>query len=203
MLPALFELPDLPEPWPLFLFLHGKGERGPGGDDLDRVRQWGPPKQIAEGASIPGLLVSPQCPLDRFWRTDEVLALLDDVQGRYPIDRRRVYLTGLSMGGTGSWDLLAAAPDRFAAAFIICGRTDLEQAPKITDVPIQVFHGALDPIIPLSDSVTMVDAVRRAGGQVDLTVYPEAAHVEAWVQAYGAEGGRRWHTWLMQHTREV
>lgn len=189
ILPALIDLPpDLPTTsTPLILSLHGIGERGAGGPELERVRTWGAPRRAAAGAQPPALLVSPQCPPDLRWSPATLLTLLDEIADRWPVDPARIYLTGLSMGGTGCWDLIAAAPDRFAGAFIVCGRTDLSMAPKMIHTPLRVFHGARDPLIPVSDSVEMVAAVQAAGGQAELTIYPEAAHVEAWVAAYGVD----------------
>lgn len=201
LLPALVSTPDLPPPWPLFLFLHGIGERGDGGEALSQVATWGPPRQVEAGHPPPGLLLSPQCPSEQRWQPAALLALLDDAMARHPVDPRRIYLTGLSMGGTGSWDLLAAAAARFAAALIVCGRTDPTQALKLTGLPIKVLHGARDPVIPASDSQHMVEAINAAGGQADLTIYPEAAHVEAWTQAYGEQDGAAWYRWLLSHTR--
>ena len=100
--------------WPLILFLHGMGERG---DDLEAVKTHGIPKELDRMADFPFIVVSPQCPEDTYWpqETAALTMMLDDVMARYPVDRSRVYLTGLSMGGFGTWALAAIHPERFAA----------------------------------------------------------------------------------------
>ena len=116
-LPADYDKQDA---WPLLLFLHGAGERG---DDLELVKKHGPPKLIEQGKPFPFIVVSPQCPKDGSWSTRplELTALLDDIAAKYKVDRDRVYLSGLSMGGFGTWLLAGYAPERFAAILPICG----------------------------------------------------------------------------------
>src|SRR6185312_8308672 len=109
---------DKQDKWPLLLFLHGAGERG---DDLELVKKHGPPKLAAEGKDFPFIVVSPQCPKDRWWEPIELVALLDDIGSKYKVDADRIYVTGLSMGGFGTWRLAFYAPDRFAAIAPICG----------------------------------------------------------------------------------
>ncbi|MEL7364118.1 MAG: PHB depolymerase family esterase, partial [Bacteroidota bacterium] len=105
--------------WPLVLFLHGSGERG---DDLSRVAIHGPLKEVREGRAFPFVLVAPQLPADRpRWEARELGALLDHIEATHRIDPARVYVTGLSMGGYATWDLVMHFPDRFAAAAPVCG----------------------------------------------------------------------------------
>ena len=140
---------DKQDQWPLVLFLHGAGERG---DDLDLVKKHGPPKLIEAGKSFPAVVVSPQCPRDRFWpvMTMELTALLDDVVAKNKVDVDRVYVTGLSMGGFGTWSLAAYTPDRFAAIIPICGGGEPIAARRLNKLPMWVFHGAKDPVVPLA-----------------------------------------------------
>jgi predicted peptidase len=168
--------------WPLVLFLHGAGERG---DDLEVVKKNGPPKLIAEGRQFPCIIVSPQCPLDA-WGPAQVPtleALLDDVESRYSIDKHRVYLTGLSMGGFGTWALAFDQPDRFAALAPVCGRGNPTKAALVAHVPTWVFHGAKDTTVPPSASQEMVDALKAAGGDPKFTLYPDAGH-DSWTATY-------------------
>jgi predicted peptidase len=109
---------DKQDSWPLVLFLHGAGERG---DDLELVKKHGPPKLIGEGKDFPFIVVSPQCPKDVWWEPIELSALLDQVIKTHKVDQDRIYVTGLSMGGFGTWRLAAFTPDRFAAIAPICG----------------------------------------------------------------------------------
>jgi predicted peptidase len=169
-------------PWPLVIFLHGAGERG---DDLNLVKKHGPPKQIEEGKSLPFIVVSPQCAKDSSWSTQEreLKALIDEIVKKYKVDPDRVYLTGLSMGGFGTWALAAYDPDRFAAIIPICGGGEPISARRLVHIPVWAFHGAKDQVVPLKRSEEMVEALEKAKGNVKLTVYPEAGH-DSWTATY-------------------
>lgn len=180
--------------WPLLLFLHGAGERG---ENLDQVTFHGPPKLIAAGKDFPFIVVSPQCPKDRRWEPFELSALLDEIVEKHKVDRERIYVTGLSMGGFGTWSLAAFSPDRFAALVPICGGGDPMFARRISHVAVWVFHGAKDPTVPLERSEKMVEALKRAKGNVKFTVYPEAGH-DSWTDAYNDP---ELHKWLLQQKR--
>jgi predicted peptidase len=184
--------------WPLILFLHGAGERG---SDLELVKKHGPPKLVDQGKELPFIIVSPQCPAGTWWteELDALVALLDDVQSRYAVDPDRVYLTGLSMGGFGSWALGCRHPERFAAMAPICGGGDWFLAERLKNVPVWVFHGAKDPVVPLRESTEMVDALKRAGGDVQLTVYPEAQH-DSWTETYN---NPKLFEWFLSHRRNT
>ena len=178
--------------WPVMLFLHGSGERG---DDLKLVKVHGPPKLVDSRPDFPFIVVSPQCPKERSWNGEvqlHVLAeLLDSVLTRFHADRERVAITGLSMGGFGSWSLIAKHPARFSAAVPICGGGNPDDADKLKSVPFWVFHGAKDFGVPLKLSETMVAAVEKAGGSAKLTVYPEAGH-DSWTETYKNEAVYDW-----------
>jgi predicted peptidase len=169
--------------WPLILFLHGAGERG---NDLEKVKVQGLPAMLEiEKEDIPFIVAYPQCPLRQYWSVDllndwmnKVLAQLKD-----QVLHSHIYLTGISMGGYGTWHWATATPDRFTAIAPICGGGDPAQAFRLKDVPIWAFHGAKDYIVPLSESVEMVEAVKRTGGKADLTIYPDAAH-DSWTDTY-------------------
>lgn len=184
------------ERWPLLLFLHGSGERG---EMLDLVKRNGPPRMIEEGRKFPFIVVSPQCPEDQRWETRiEVLdMLLDEMTSRYRVDTNRIYVTGLSMGGQGTWDLAFAYPARFAAIVPVCGWTRPSQAGLIRDLPVWVFHGAKDDVVPLTQSEEMVNALKALGSPVKFTVYPEAGH-DAWTQAY--QEAEMWE-WLLEQRK--
>ena len=138
--------------WPLLLFLHGAGERG---SDLEILKKHGPPRLIAEGEEFPFIVAAPQCPEDTWWNlhVDALELLLDELEAEYRVDTRRIYLTGLSMGGYGSWHLAADNPTRFAAVVPICGGGHKffgfpQRVRVLKDVPIWVFHGAKDEVVP-------------------------------------------------------
>jgi predicted peptidase len=178
--------------WPLILFLHGAGESG---DDLSRVKRHGPPK-IVGSKDLPFIIVSPQSS-GRGWNADTLNALLDDVTAKNRVDKDRIYLTGLSMGGFGTWTLAAAHPERFAAIAPICGGGDTRQAGRLKDLPIWVFHGAKDPTVPIARSEEMVKAIKEAGGDPKFTVYPEARH-DSWSETYD---NPELYEWFLAHKR--
>lgn len=189
-LPKDYETSD--KKYPLMLFLHGAGESG---NDLDKVKVHGPPKIVESKTDFPFIVVSPQSP-GRGWQPDVLNGLLDDVIAKYRVDTDRVYLTGLSMGGYGTWSLAAAHPDRFAAIAPICGGGNPEDAAKLKEIPMWVFHGAKDSVVPLDRSQVMVDAVKAAGGDVQFTVYPEAEH-DSWTETYDNE---ELYKWMLKHS---
>jgi len=170
--------------WPLILFLHGAGERG---DDLALVQKHGIPKIVEQQPDFPFITVSPQCPEDAWWlsETAGLIRLLDNVVAKYAVDTKRIYLTGLSMGGYGTWHLAVEHPDRFAAIAPICG--GFFGPPKfvcaLKEIPVWAFHGAKDPVVPLEESEKLVKALRECDGNVRFTIYPEAGH-DSWTEAY-------------------
>ncbi len=170
---------------PLMLFLHGRGESyGP----LDLVAKWGPPRMAARGDDLPFIVVSPQCPGKDRWSSDDqqkrLSELLDFVVKQFAADKNRLYLTGLSMGGFGSWRMAADQPKRFAAVVPICGKGDPENGEKLVDTPIWVFHGDQDKAVPFEHSVEMVAAIKQAGGEkIRFTTLEGIGH-NSWSAAY-------------------
>ncbi len=185
---------DSKKSWPLVLFLHGAGERG---TDLELVKVHGPPKLIAAGKDFPFIVVSPQCPKDRWWESVELTALLDTIVEKYKVDEDRVYVTGLSMGGFGTWRLAMFTPDRFAAIAPICGGGEKYWAKQFANVPVWAFHGAKDTGIPLERSQVMVDELNKNKGNAKLTIYPEAGH-DAWTETYN---NPELYNWLLDQKR--
>jgi predicted peptidase len=189
---------DSAQKWPLMVFLHGSGESG---SDLEKVKVHGPPKLIAQGKEFPFIVVSPQAPAGprRGWDVETLNALLDEILAKYPVDPDRVYLTGLSMGGYGTWAWATANPERFAAIAPICGGGLARMsARRLRDLPVWVFHGAKDPTVPLSESEQMVEALKRAGAtQVKFTIYPDLQH-DSWTVTYD---NPELYTWLLSHKR--
>jgi predicted peptidase len=178
----------------LLLFLHGAGERGA---DLKGVRRHGPPKLIEQGQEFPFIVVSPQCPDGEWWRAEVLAALLDEIERRYRVDSRRIYATGLSMGGFGTWALAITYPDRFAAIAPICGGGHPWAVARIKNVPVWAFHGTADKVVPCRRSQEMVDALRRAGGTVRFTRYPGVDH-DSWTATYA---NPKLYEWFLQHQR--
>jgi predicted peptidase len=210
--------------WPLMLFLHGAGERG---TNLSMVSMHGPPKLVKKSPPVPQnesdearqvreqatkllvenfIVVSPQCPAGQRWENDALLALLDKLITKHRVDTNRVYLTGLSMGGYGSWSLGIRNAERFAAMAPICGGGELidillasrAKESKIKSLPVWAFHGAKDPVVPLTESERMVNALKKVGSkEADLTVYPEAQH-DSWTATYN---NPKLYEWFLQHER--
>ena len=190
-LPADYESkPD--ESFPLVLFLHGLGESG---DDLNLVKKHGPPKQAAAGREFPFLLVAPQNPTGRWWQPVELLALLDEIERTYRVDADRISITGLSMGGYGTWNTAGFAPERFAAAAPICGGGNGVLTRNVGTLPIWAFHGGDDPVVPPFLSEHLVDAINRRGGNAKLTIYPGVGH-DSWTQTYDDPA---FYDWLLSH----
>ena len=187
--------------WPLVLFLHGAGERGA---DVAQVGTVGLPRTIAEGLALPARVVAPQCPADTTWsqHLHALLGLLDHVLAEGDTDPERVVLTGLSMGGTGAWLLAATAPERFAALVPVCGQRTwfIGEAPPtqaLARLPIWAFHGEDDDVVEAEASRVQVAALRAAGADARLTLYPGVGH-DAWTKAYAT---RELWTWALAKRR--
>lgn len=172
---------DPNEQWPLLLFLHGSGERG---TDIEKVKVHGPPMMAAQGQDFPMVVCSPQLPEGQWWHETELLGLVDHIAAKYRIDPSRIYVTGLSIGAFGAFDLVAYAPERFAAAVMICGGSEPSRGWRLAKVPIRIYHGKNDDVVPVQRSEEMAAAIKKAGGDVTLTVYPDAGHVEGWQKTY-------------------
>ena len=183
---------DSTQRWPLLLFLHGSGERG---DDLEKVKKHGPPKLIAQGREYPFIVVSPQA--SQSWESQDLYDLLQDCKRRYRVDPDRVYLTGLSMGGYGTWDLALKHPEEFAAIVPICGGGDTADAWKLRNIPVWCFHGAKDSTVPIIRDQLMVRAVEKYNPTVKFTVYPDAGH-DSWTVTYNNDS---LYTWLLDQRR--
>ncbi len=186
---------DTHSTFPLILFLHGSGESG---SDLNQVKNNGIPKLIAEGKDFPFVVVSPQNPSsDVSWDTKSLKMLLDEVISTYRIDTNRLYLTGLSMGGWGTWDMQFRYQDLFAAIAPVCGFFDYILEDDYKPVPVWIFHGAKDDVVPVNRAVEMFQAVRKHGGEVKITIYPEANH-NAWTETYN---NPELYTWFLKHSK--
>ncbi len=172
--------------WPLILFLHGAGESGDDGVRQTKVGIGPALEQYPE--RYPALVVLPQCPLQGYWRRDTLkgaVAALDETIAAESVDEKRVYLTGISMGGFGSYLLATLEPDRFAAIAPICGGGQPRaMAPMLARIPLWIFHGALDSVVPVQYSREMVKAIRAANPvELRYTEYPDVDH-NSWDAAY-------------------
>jgi predicted peptidase len=211
MLPYRLLKPEAPESgktYPLVVFLHGSGERGTDNTAqlVHGIAEFCTPENRKK---YPCFLAAPQCPAGKRWVEVDwtldahtlpkepsepgrlVLELAEALPKEYPIDPNRVYLTGLSMGGFGTWDLLCRRPDLFAAAVPVCGGADEKEVEKIAKIPIWTFHGILDGVVKVSRSRNMVKALQKAGGRPLYTEYPDEDHA-SWVPAYRASAMMKW-----------
>lgn len=190
---------DSKEKWPLILFLHGIGERG---NDIELIKIHGIPKITQSDKNFPFITVSPQCPIEFDWRDhsiqDKVINLLEKVLSNHHVDLDRVYITGLSMGGYGTWSIAAKRPDLFAAAIPICGGGDPTLAKHLKNLPIWVFHGLKDTVVLPEESVRMVNAIKKLDGNIKLTLYPDAGH-DSWTQTYS---NKEIYDWLLTNKQK-
>jgi predicted peptidase len=193
---------DKKEKYPLVILLHGIGERG---DDNEAQLKWGAKEFVTEEnmEKYPCFLAIPQCPISDFWASalrdlskdfkmsEEptqalimVLELVIALQDEFPrVDPDRLYITGLSMGGFGTWEAIQRKPDLFAAAVPICGGGDVSQAARLTKLPIWIFHGGEDQLVNPKWSRDMFEAIKKAGGNPKYTEYPNVGH-HSWIPAY-------------------
>ncbi len=193
-------------PYPLLIFLHGAGERG---TDNRLQLTHGKPFMRKAAAERGSFVLAPQCPAEGMWagrhwsEANHALAekssrqmrllteLLESLEKEYTIDRDRLYVMGLSMGGFGTWDIIERYPQRFAAAAPICGGGDETLAARIAGVPIWVFHGDTDTAVPVARSREMVKALKAAGGKPRYSEYPGVGH-NSWTPAFNEPELLKW-----------
>ena len=191
--------------YPLVIFLHGSGERG---DDNEAQLKWGV-MNFASSENMklhPSIVIAPQCPNDMSWDNFSqedmslqseptkpmklLLELINKSINDLPIDTSRIYMTGLSMGGSGTFDAVSRYPDLFAAAVPVCGGGDVKTASSIAHIPMWIFHGAKDGAVPIL-SQNMLDALTKAGAHPGFTQYPEVGHF-SWIAAYSDNMMMEW-----------
>ena len=171
--------------YPLVIFLHGSGECGNGTTELDRVAIHGYPMHASQGREYPFILISPQLPEGDFWGAyiESLNRLLDHLMATLPVDPKRVYLTGLSNGGTGTYLWGQTNPQRFAALLPVCGAGIVWLTYKLARTPLWAFHGDQDDAILCEESIRMVEGINTRGGDAKLTIYPGVGH-NCWVYVY-------------------
>ncbi|MBQ3127168.1 MAG: dienelactone hydrolase family protein [Clostridia bacterium] len=190
---------EVSEPLPLIVFLHGYGECGPAdGSDVDRVAKHGYFKYIAQDKDYPCIMVAPQCPKGKYWGSfvESLNRFLDAMLAENKVDPNRVYLTGLSMGGTGTWLWSLDNPDRFAAIAPICGEGISWYGVNLAKLPCRIFHGDCDDSVSPHASLAMVEKINRNGGRAELIILPGVKH-NAWDRAYDDD----LIAWFMRHSR--
>lgn len=181
--------------WPMIVYLHGASLRG---NNIEMVKRYGPPRMLMQNDHFPFIVLSPQCPPKQGWRVqDWLIPLIDQIAAKYKVDRSRIYLTGMSLGGGGSWYWAAQHPEKFAAIAPLCGYGNPATAEKLRDVPIWTFHGEKDRAVAISVTEAMVNAVRIAGGTVKFTRFSDAGH-DIVNRVYQNEA---LYQWFLQHRR--
>lgn len=187
--------PDAHRP-PLVLFLHGRGERGNGHHDLERLQVNGIPRIVEEVENFGFITISPQCPSDSVWsdHIDDLYGLLSFAISTYGADPSRVYLTGISMGGFGTWTLASAHPELFAAVVPICGFGDVSMVCALKNTPVWVFHGKKDSVVPFEYSEALVNTLIGCGGNPRFTAYPDLDH-DSWTVTYD---NPELYSWLLE-----
>lgn len=167
---------------PLIIFLHGSGEKG---NDLEKVKVHGPFKYL-KTHKLDAYVLAPQCPQEEYWDEEVLYRLIQKIIKENKIDPDRIYLTGLSMGGWGAWNLAFAHPDMFAALVPIAGfvdRVPMIENCKIKDIPTRIFHGLLDDVVDVSYSVNIYRKLQTCSTDIELTIFDDANH-DSWTRVY-------------------
>ena len=149
----------------------------------------------------PSKVLAPRSPAGPWmsWDALQLGALLDEIETNHRVDNDRVYVTGLSMGGSGTWRLASEFPERFAAIAPFCGRGDVNEASRIVRLPTWAFHGDRDTAVPVYETTRLIDALRKAGGAPRMTIYPGVGH-QCWEESYS---GQEFYDWLLSQRRSA
>lgn len=173
---------DLKSKKPLIVFLHGSGEKG---TDIEKVKVHGPFKYL-KTHDIDAYILAPQCRENEYWQEESLYRLIQKIIKENNIDTNRIYLTGLSLGGWGTFKLGFAHPELFAALVPICGftdRLDRDEACKIKDIPTRIYHGVLDDVVNPEYSMDVYKELKKCNGNVTLTLFDDANH-DSWSRVY-------------------
>jgi predicted peptidase len=186
----LLHIPKGKEKKPLIIFLHGSGEKG---TDLEKVKTHGPFKYLKNN-DLDAFVLAPQCPQDVYWESESLYQLIQTVIKENNIDDSRIYLTGLSMGAWGAWNLAFAHPDMFAALVPIAGFVDrvpmLENC-KIKNIPTRIFHGLLDDVVDVNYSIEIYKKLKKCSVDIELTIFDDANH-DSWTRVYDDKAIYEW-----------
>jgi pimeloyl-ACP methyl ester carboxylesterase len=187
--------------WPAIIYLHGGSSRG---NNLKQVKATGLPDRLERGKIIPFVVIAPQCPLDKRWETDDWFdTLYGEMISRYRIDTDRIYLTGLSLGGSGTWYVAMKHPSMFAAIAPFSGRVfNLRFIPDnvcaLAGTPIWIFHGRDDEIVDIAETYRIAGLLDRCGIKYRLSVFEGYKH---WQPAWEVYAGDEIYGWFLQHRR--
>lgn len=174
--------------WPLVIFLHGSSERG---NNLEKVKKHGLPELVKKGNEFPFLIISPQAKHEEGWNLDLLYGMIKDFVKSNNIDEDKIYLTGTSMGGFGTWKLAQKHPELFAAIIPICGGGNPRDIWKLRHMPIWNFHGGKDKLVPIEASHRLIETIKPINPNVRFTIYPETGH-SSWIKAYNEPELYKW-----------
>ncbi len=180
----------LNEKKPLIVFLHGSGERG---NEVEKVKVHGPLKYIQNNV-LDAFILAPQCPENEMWEAESLHQLIQKIIVENKIDENRIYLTGLSMGGWGTWNLAFAHPETFAAVVPICGfvdRVPMLDSCILKNTPIRIFHGLMDDVVSVDESIVMYKKLKSCNKNVKLTIFDDANH-DSWTRVYDSPDIYNW-----------
>ena len=184
--------------FPLVLFLHGAGERG---DDLRLVEKHGIPKMINNGINFPFITVAPQCPKFQYWsepvNVKTLLLLVEEIIKKNKVDIERIYATGLSMGGYGTLAIAKERPDLFSAIIPVCGGLDTTDIERLKDIPIWLFHGAEDKVVPVENSELIYDLLKPINPEIKITIYKGINH-NSWEMTYK---NQKIYDWMLKYKK--
>lgn len=193
---------DLTTKWPTIIFLHGGSSRG---SDVNRVKANGIPDRIERGKELPFIVIAPQCPIDKRWETDDWFDILyGEITTRYRIDTNRIYLTGLSLGGSGTWYLAMKHPSTFAAIAPISGKTShiqfiSDSACKLAGIPIWIFHGKADEIVDVQETYQIAKRLDQCNVSYSLSLFDGHKHWQTPWEVYGEDKIYSWFLECQKH----
>lgn len=188
----------LEKKYPVIIYLHGSSHRG---NDLNKLKQYGLPHEIDKGQEFDFIIISPQCPDGKLWSTENWFGpLYAELISKYQIDTNRIYLTGVSMGGGGVFDVAKDYPDKFAALVPLCAwASGIERLCSISHIPIWTFHGTEDNVVPISQTVSKVEALKSCNGNIQFTSLENQGHRIQWL--YGNQESYDIYEWMLKHKK--
>jgi predicted peptidase len=175
---------------PLIIFLHGSGEKG---NDLEKVKVHGPLNYL-QNNKLDAFILAPQCPQEAYWESESLHQLIQKIIKENNIDTNRIYLTGLSMGAWGAWNLAFAHPEIFAALVPICGfvdRVPMIENCKIANIPTRIFHGLMDDVVDANYSISIYKKLKGCSKDIELTLFDDANH-DSWTRVYNNAAIYEW-----------
>lgn len=200
-LPTNYENEELKN-YPVIFFLHGASLRG---DDINKIEKYGIPKLIKDGKDFDFIVISPQCPLEMTWASENwFIKTFEDVKIKYRIDTNKVYLTGMSLGGEGTWYIAEKHPDFFAAIAPVCGRSSniesiKKDIHKISNMPIWLFHGEQDKTYTVTESDDIYEKLVKINKDVKYTRYPNLGH---WATHDSTYKNDELYNWFLEHSKK-